>query len=58
MTFICYVLSKTGMNIPVAAAATTPRLKSNNKIGTRITTIWKYGKYKSIAVKTSAGYGY
>ena len=58
MTFVCYLLSKTGLNIPVGAIATTPRLKSNNEIGTRITTIWKYGKYKSVAVKTSAGYGY
>ena len=58
VTFICCLLSKRGLNIPAIAIATTPRSKSNNKIGTSIRTIWKYGKYKSIAVKTSAGYGY
>ena len=58
MTFICHLLFKTGLNIPVAAIATTPRLKKNNEIGTRMKTIWKSGKYKSIAGKTSAEYGY
>ena len=58
VTFTCKLLSKTGLNIPVANISTTARLKSKNKIGTRTTTIWKYGKHKSIAIKTSAGYGY